>query len=40
MKRSPLRYLWSAPDIRRKLLVTLGISGSLSPGSACACPGR
>lgn len=25
MKRSPLRYLWSAPDIRRKLLVTLGI---------------
>jgi len=25
MKRSPLRYLWSAPDIRRKLLVTLGL---------------
>ena len=25
MKRSPLRYRWSAPDIRRKLLVTLGI---------------
>jgi len=25
MKRTPLRYLWSAPDIRRKLLVTLGI---------------
>jgi preprotein translocase subunit SecY len=25
MKRSPLRYLWSAPDIRRKLLVTIGI---------------
>jgi len=25
MKRSPLRYLWSAPDIRRKLLVTMGL---------------
>ena len=25
MKRSPLRYLWSAPDIRRKLLVTIGL---------------
>ncbi len=25
MKRSPLRYLWSAQDIRRKLLVTLGL---------------
>ncbi len=25
MKRSPLRILWSAPDIRKKLLITLGI---------------
>ncbi len=25
MKRSSLRYLWTAPDIRRKLLVTLGL---------------
>jgi preprotein translocase subunit SecY len=25
MKRSPLRYLWSAQDIRRKLLVTIGL---------------
>ncbi|MBN1146489.1 MAG: preprotein translocase subunit SecY [Anaerolineales bacterium] len=25
MKRSPWRYLWSAQDIRRKLLITLGI---------------
>ena len=25
MRRSSLRYLWSAPDIRRKLLITLGI---------------
>jgi preprotein translocase subunit SecY len=25
MKRSAWRYLWTAPDIRRKLLITLGI---------------
>jgi len=25
MKRSALRYLWTAPDIRRKLLITLAI---------------
>jgi preprotein translocase subunit SecY len=25
MKRSPLRYLWSAHDIRRKLLITLAL---------------
>lgn len=25
MRRSAWRYLWSAPDIRRKLLITLGI---------------
>ena len=25
MKRSAWRYLWTAKDIRRKLLITLGI---------------
>jgi preprotein translocase subunit SecY len=25
MRRSSLRYLWSAPDIRRKLLITIGL---------------
>ncbi len=25
MRRSAWRYLWTAPDIRRKLLITLGI---------------
>jgi hypothetical protein len=25
MKRSPWRYLWKAADIRRKLLITIGI---------------
>ena len=36
MKRSPWRYLWSAQDIRRKLLITLGILIDLSSGCACA----
>ncbi len=25
MKRSPWRFLWTAKDIRRKLLITLGL---------------
>ena len=26
MKRSPWRYLWKSEDIRKKLLITLGIA--------------
>ena len=25
MRRSAVRYLWSAPDLRRKILITIGI---------------